>query len=66
MARRLGNTRTVCRKYYVHPAVIDAYMKGMVLRGAPALAKHKRKHASTALRQEEKAVLKFLRKCPGC
>jgi len=66
VAKRLGNTRTVCRKYYVHPAVIDAYMKGMVLRGAPASTKHKRKRASTALRQEEKTVLEFLRKCPGC
>lgn len=26
VAARLGNTRTVCRKCYVHPAVIDAYL----------------------------------------
>ena len=25
---RLGNTRAVCRKYYVHPAVLDAYLAG--------------------------------------
>jgi DNA topoisomerase-1 len=25
VAKRLGNTRTVCRKYYVHPVVIDLY-----------------------------------------
>ena len=24
----LGNTRTVCRKSYIHPAVLDAYMGG--------------------------------------
>ncbi len=64
VAKRLGNTRTVCRKYYVHPAVIDAYLKGMVLRGLQPLAEHKRHHSSTALRQEEKAVLKYLRKWP--
>ena len=28
VARRLGNTRAVCRKCYVHPAVIDAYLDG--------------------------------------
>ena len=28
VAGRLGNTTTVCRKCYVHPAVIDAYMDG--------------------------------------
>jgi DNA topoisomerase-1 len=25
VARKLGNTRTVCKKYYVHPAVLDLY-----------------------------------------
>jgi DNA topoisomerase-1 len=64
VAKRLGNTRTVCRKYYVHPAVIDAYLKGMVLRGLQPLAEHKRQHTSAALRQEEKAILEFLRKWP--
>src|SRR5260221_6876339 len=28
VAKRLGNTRAVCRKSYVHPAVIDAYLDG--------------------------------------
>jgi DNA topoisomerase-1 len=25
VAKRLGNTRAVCKKYYVHPAVMDSY-----------------------------------------
>jgi DNA topoisomerase-1 len=25
VAKRLGNTRSVCKKYYVHPAVLDSY-----------------------------------------
>jgi DNA topoisomerase I len=28
VARRLGNTRTVCRACYVHPTVLDAYLDG--------------------------------------
>ena len=28
VAGLLGNTRSVCRKCYIHPAVIDAYMEG--------------------------------------
>lgn len=28
VAQQLGNTTTVCRKYYVHPAVIDLYQQG--------------------------------------
>jgi DNA topoisomerase-1 len=31
VAKRLGNTRAVCRKYYVHPSVIEAYLDGVVL-----------------------------------
>jgi DNA topoisomerase-1 len=25
VANHLGNTPTICRKYYLHPAMIDAY-----------------------------------------
>jgi DNA topoisomerase-1 len=32
VAERLGNTRAVCRKCYVHPAVIDAYLDGTIAR----------------------------------
>ena len=28
VAANLGNTRTVCRKYYIHPALLIAYEKG--------------------------------------
>jgi DNA topoisomerase-1 len=31
VAERLGNTRAVCRKCYVHPAVIDGYLAGRVI-----------------------------------
>jgi DNA topoisomerase-1 len=32
VAKQLGNTRAVCRKCYVHPAVIDAYMDGTMIK----------------------------------
>ena len=28
VAKRLGNTKAVCRKCYVHPAIIDSYLEG--------------------------------------
>ncbi len=31
VARKLGNTPSVCRKCYVHPGVIDAYLEGTML-----------------------------------
>jgi DNA topoisomerase-1 len=32
VARRLGNTANVCRKCYVHPAVVEAYLDGSLPR----------------------------------
>jgi DNA topoisomerase-1 len=56
----LGNTRTVCRKCYVHPAVIDAYLD-------KSLVETLEQRADAAvedgdLRPDEMAVLRFLRK----
>src|SRR5205085_5383434 len=31
VAEKLGNTPSVCRKCYVHPAVLDAYLEGTAL-----------------------------------
>jgi DNA topoisomerase-1 len=31
VARRLGNTKAVCRKCYIHPAVFDAYLDGAMM-----------------------------------
>jgi DNA topoisomerase I len=32
VAQVLGNTRTVCRKCYIHPAVVEAYLEGTLHR----------------------------------
>jgi DNA topoisomerase-1 len=62
VAERLGNTRTVCRKYYVHPAIIEAYLLG---RTAPLPSEatsraDRRGRGAAALRRDEIAVLQFL------
>jgi DNA topoisomerase I len=31
VAKRLGNTQAVCRKCYIHPAILDAYMDGATI-----------------------------------
>lgn len=38
VARRLGNTVAVCRKAYVHPAIVDAFINGSLPRGASSEA----------------------------
>ncbi len=35
VSRNLGNTRAVCRKSYIHPAIIDSYLDGTLHRIMP-------------------------------
>jgi DNA topoisomerase-1 len=60
VAARLGNTRAVCRKYYVHPAIFEAYLKRAVPDLPPPLEGDKRERLSAAIRREEAAVLEFI------
>jgi DNA topoisomerase-1 len=57
-SERLGNTPNVCRKCYVHPGVLDAYLRGSVV------PKVRLSAVSTAakLRPDERAVISFLRR----
>ena len=58
---RLGNTRAVCRKYYVHPALLSGYLMGRTVRIPAAVARKFNARARTAaLRRDEVAVLQFL------
>ena len=60
VCERLGNTRTVCRKYYVHPALINAYLMGRTVQLPSVMRQHIRRHKVAALRRDEVAVLQFL------
>jgi DNA topoisomerase-1 len=63
VAKRLGNTRAVCRKYYVHPALLDAYMRGeTVPEPAEATGGERRGGEKAALRREEAVVLECLQR----
>ena len=61
-AAKLGNTRAVCRKYYVHPALVTAYLRGDVLPPQrPPSRGGERRQATGGLRRHEAEVLEFLR-----
>ena len=60
-AERLGNTRAVCRKYYIHPALIDAYLDGEVLPPLPEPVWQERRPHGPTLRRHEAEVLAFLK-----
>jgi DNA topoisomerase-1 len=61
VAQNLGNTPAVCRKSYIHPAIIGAYLDGSLI---PKLNEWKGKpgsNSSCRLRPKEAAVLRFLK-----
>ena len=35
VACQLGNTKAVCRKSYVHPVILDAYLEGVTIQSHP-------------------------------
>jgi len=59
VAAALGNTRTVCRKYYIHPAIIDAYLDGTLTQWFAGITP---RPTRTGLSAEEKAVLRLLKR----
>jgi DNA topoisomerase-1 len=60
-AKRLGNTRSVCRKYYIHPSLLTAYLDGDVLPPLPERKWSNRKTHGPILRQHEMDVLGFIK-----
>jgi DNA topoisomerase I len=65
VAERLGNTKAVCRKCYVHPAVIDAYLEGSLETALAAKPDAEAAATLDALDPDERAVLIFLRSTIG-
>ncbi len=60
VAKRLGNTPAVCRKCYVHPAVLDAYLDGSLAALLARKAERELKEDLPELPPDEAAVLAFL------
>ena len=61
VAKRLGNTKAVCRKCYIHPAVFDAYLDGSMLEAIEQRAR-KVSRAVDRLTSGEAAVLRLLKR----
>jgi DNA topoisomerase-1 len=61
VAAKLGNTPTICRKCYVHPAVLNSYMDGNLVLELKAKAESELCGDVQSLKPEEAAVLALLR-----
>ncbi|WP_263602580.1 DNA topoisomerase IB [Chryseobacterium sp. PET-29] len=60
VASHLGNTSTVCRKYYVHPLVINLYENNTIKKYLDELEQIEKNDGKAGLTHEEKLVLKIL------
>jgi DNA topoisomerase I len=61
VARKLGNTKAVCRKCYVHPHILHAYMEGTLIQTLRKQVNRELLRSLRDLSPEEAAVLALLR-----
>lgn len=61
VSAKLGNTRTVCRKYYVHPGLIRLYEENNLQQHLEELDKVGRSDSRTSLTGEEQVLMKILK-----
>jgi DNA topoisomerase-1 len=57
VAKRLGNRPAACRKYYIHPAVIDAYADGSLFPVMKQGEQQQTAYAGLGLRPEEYSTM---------
>jgi len=60
VAKRLGNTKAVCRKCYVHPEIVNAYFDGTLAASLNRRAGRELRSHVRDLPPEEAAVLALL------
>ena len=60
VAKILGNTPAICRKCYVHPAVLETYLDGAMIEGLKQKTEETLEGKLDDLRSEEAAVMSFL------
>lgn len=61
VAKQLGNTRAVCKKYYVHPVIINMYQDGKLGKYLDELNKLESGEDPDGYASEEQVLLKILR-----
>ena len=61
VAQHLGNTPAICRRSYIHPAILDGYMDGTLLEGLANETQRYLEENIHGMKPEEAAVTAFLR-----
>jgi DNA topoisomerase-1 len=60
VAKKLGNTPSICRKCYIHPAIFDGYLDGSLLDAIKARADAVLDPKAPSLTADERAVTAYL------
>lgn len=60
VSKKLGNTRTVCKKYYVHPGIIELYEKNTLQKYLKELDDIEKPDDRTGYTSDEKVLMKIL------
>jgi DNA topoisomerase I len=61
VAKMLGNTPAICRKCYIHPAIVEGYLDGSLMATLKARAEEELRERLPGMTPEEAAVTSFLR-----
>ena len=61
VSKKLGNTRTVCKKYYVHPGIIKLYEEKNLDKYLKELDKIEQPDELSGLTSEERVLMKILK-----
>jgi DNA topoisomerase-1 len=61
VSKKLGNTRTVCKKYYVHPGIIKLYEEKNLHKYLEELDRIEEPDELTGLASEERVLMKILK-----
>lgn len=64
VAKRLGNTRTVCQKCYIHPSIMKAYADGSLANVVARQARRAGDKSSTSMIAAESTVMFILSQSP--
>ncbi len=60
VSKHLGNTRSVCKKYYVHPSIVELYENNKLLTQLEKLKVGNESEELTGLANEEKKLMGIL------
>ena len=60
VSKKLGNSRTICKKYYVHPGLLRLYEENMLDKHIAELDKIEECDNKADLTGEEKVLMKIL------